>query len=146
MTLSSLILPRDLQGSLPYAVHNLSLSMKFSKRKTLQTSHVFIYLYLFLHSSRELIFSRVTLLVVGNAESRQSRYSDWLRAGVSGDRISVGARFPAPVQTGPEAHPASCTMSTGSFPGVKSGRGVMLNPHPFLRRGQERVELYLYSP
>ena len=34
------------------------------------------------------------------------------------------ARFSAPVQTGPGAHPASCTMGTGSFPGVKSGRGV----------------------
>ena len=29
------------------------------------------------------------------------------------------ARFSATVQTGPEAHPASCTMGTGSFPGVK---------------------------
>ena len=25
-----------------------------------------------------------------------------------------------------------CTMGTGSFPGVKSGRGVTLTPHPFL--------------
>ena len=39
-----------------------------------------------------------------------------------------GARFSAPVQTGPGAHPASCTMGTGSFPGVKSGRGVTLTP------------------
>ena len=29
-----------------------------------------------------------------------------------------GARFSAPVQTGPEANPASCTMGTGSFPGA----------------------------
>jgi hypothetical protein len=29
-------------------------------------------------------------------------------------------RFPAPVQTGPGAHPASYTMDTGSFPGVKA--------------------------
>jgi hypothetical protein len=41
-----------------------------------------------------------------------------------------GAIFSAPVQTGPGAHPASCTMGTGSFPGVKSGRGVRLTPHP----------------
>ena len=40
--------------------------------------------------------------------------------------------FSAPVQTGPGAHPASCTMGTGSFPGVKSGRGVTLTPHPLL--------------
>jgi len=35
-----------------------------------------------------------------------------------------GARFSAPVQTGPEAHPASCTMGTGSFLGVRCCRGV----------------------
>jgi DNA-binding transcriptional LysR family regulator len=43
-----------------------------------------------------------------------------------------GARFFAPVQTGPGVQPASCTMGTGSFPGVKSGRGVTLTPHPLL--------------
>jgi hypothetical protein len=43
-----------------------------------------------------------------------------------------GARFFAPVQTGPGAHPASCTMGTGSFSGIKSGRGVTLTPHPLL--------------
>jgi len=44
----------------------------------------------------------------------------------------VGARFTAPVQAGPGAHPASCTMGTGSFLGVKSGQGMMLTPHPLL--------------
>jgi hypothetical protein len=40
-------------------------------------------------------------------------------------KIPVGARFFAPVQTDPGAHPASCTMGTGSFPGVKRlGRGA----------------------
>jgi len=58
----------------------------------------------------------------------------------------VGASFSAPAQTGPWAHPTSCTMDAGSFPGVKSGRGVLLTPHPFYFRGQERIELYLYSP
>ena len=43
-----------------------------------------------------------------------------------------GARFSAPVQTGPEAHPASCTMGTGSFTGVRCCRGVTLTPHPLL--------------
>jgi len=62
----------------------------------------------------------------------RSRRSDWLRAGRSGYRILVEARFSAPVQTGPVAHPASCTMGTESFPGVKSGRGLSLTPHPLL--------------
>ena len=37
-------------------------------------------------------------------------------------------------------------MGTGSFRGVKCGWGVTLTPHTLLVRGQERVELYLYSP
>jgi len=41
-----------------------------------------------------------------------------------------GARFSTPVQTGRGAHPASCTMGTGSFPGVKSDQ--VMSPHPFL--------------
>jgi len=44
----------------------------------------------------------------------------------------VEARFSAPIQTGPGAHPASCTMGTGSLPGVESGWGVTMNPHPHL--------------
>ena len=43
-----------------------------------------------------------------------------------------GARFSAPVQTGPGAQPASCTMGTGFLPGVKSGRDVTLTPHPLI--------------
>jgi hypothetical protein len=62
----------------------------------------------------------------------RSRYSDWLRAGRSGDRIPVGAKFSPTVQTDPGAHPASCTMGTGSFLGVMIGRGVTLTPHPLL--------------
>jgi hypothetical protein len=57
-----------------------------------------------------------------------------------------GARFSAPVQTCPGAYPASCTMGTGSFPGVKRpGRGVD-HPPPLSTEVKERVELYLYSP
>jgi hypothetical protein len=45
--------------------------------------------------------------------------------GRSGDRNPVGARFFAHVQTGPGGHPASCTVGTGSFKGVKRpGRGA----------------------
>jgi hypothetical protein len=48
-----------------------------------------------------------------------------VRDGRSGDRIPVGTRFSAHVQTAPGAHPASYTMGTASFPGIKRpGRGV----------------------
>jgi hypothetical protein len=40
-------------------------------------------------------------------------------------KIPAGMRFFAHVQADPGAHPASCTMGTGSFPGVKRpGRGA----------------------
>ena len=42
-----------------------------------------------------------------------------------GIQSRYGARFSAPVQTGPGVYPASYTMGTGSFPGVKrQGRGA----------------------
>ena len=90
--------------------------------------------------------------------------------GLNGPRIESrwGASFCAHVQPGPGAHPASCRMSTGSFPGVKSSRGVTLTPHPILvpwsRKSRTKpllplwavqavqnlsactVQLYLYSP
>ena len=44
-----------------------------------------------------------------------SPYSDSLRDGRSGDRVAVRARFFAPVQTSPGAHPAPCTMVTESL-------------------------------
>ena len=50
-----------------------------------------------------------------------------------GNESQWGQDFP-PHQTGPGAHPASCKMGTGSFPGVKCGRGVLLNTHPLLVR------------
>jgi hypothetical protein len=56
--------------------------------------------------------------------------TDSLRAGRSGNRIPVGARFPATVHTGPGDHPASYTMGTGSFPVVnRLRRGVDHTPH-----------------
>ena len=36
------------------------------------------------------------------------------------------------VHIGPGTHPASCTVGSRSFPGVKSGRDVTLTTHPLL--------------
>jgi hypothetical protein len=68
-----------------------------------------------------------------------------LRAERSGDRIPVGARFSAPIQTSHGAHPASCIMGSGSFPGVKrSGHGIN-HPPPSSAKVTESLELHLYS-
>ena len=62
------------------------------------------------------------------------------------DRIAVGARFSARVQTCPGAHPASYTMGAGSFPGVRRpGRGAD-HSSLYIAEVKERVELYLYTP
>ena len=75
-----------------------------------------------------------------------SWYSDSLQVGQARDRIPVGARFSAPVQTSSEAHPDSYAMGTGSFPWVKRpGHGID-HPPPSSAEVKERVELYLYSP
>ena len=70
------------------------------------------------------------------------------RYGLDGPVIESrwGARFSAPVQTGPGAHPASYTMGTGSLLGVKRpGRGAD-HPPPSNAEVKERVELYFFSP
>ena len=54
-----------------------------------------------------------------------------LRAGRSGIESRWGRDFP-PIQIGPGAHPASCTMGIGYFPGVKCCRGVLLTTDPLL--------------
>jgi hypothetical protein len=54
------------------------------------------------------------------------------------NKIPVGARFFAPVKTSPGAQPATYTMGTGSFPGVKRPRrGVDHPPNPALRLKKE---------
>jgi hypothetical protein len=107
------------------------MSMKISSDTIGNWTHIYIYIY----------------MCVCVCAGCLSRYSDWLLVGRSGDRIPVRTRFFTPVQTGPGAHPASCTMGTGSYSGVESGRGVTLSYHPLLGpRPKNRLQLYLYSP
>ena len=51
-------------------------------------------------------------------------------AGWSRDRIPVQGSFSAPVQTGPEAYPASYTMGTGLFLGGKAAGAWREPPTP----------------
>jgi hypothetical protein len=55
-------------------------------------------------------------------------------------------RFSAPVQTGPWANPASYTMGTGPYPGVKQPGHGIAHPPPSSSKVEGRVELYLYCP
>jgi hypothetical protein len=68
---------------------------------------------------------------------------------VPGIESRWGSGFSAPVQTGPRAHPASCTMGTESFPRIKSGRGETLTPHsilvPLSRKGRAIPLLPLWA-
>ena len=65
-----------------------------------------------------------------------------LLAGQFGDRIQVGTRFSAPVQTGPGAHSASYSISTVSFTEVKRpGSGVNYASSAEVKK---RVELHFY--
>jgi hypothetical protein len=67
-----------------------------------------------------------------------------------GVRSSAGAKdfsFNLCVQTGSEAHPASCRMGTGgTFPGAKRGRGVKLTTHPHLVPRSRMSRSYTSSP
>jgi hypothetical protein len=90
------------------------------------------------------VYTEKYLLIVGRvARSVLRMTTGWPVRGSN----PGGARFSAPVQTGPGSHPASCTMGICSFPGVESGLEVTLTPHPLLvSSSRKRVELYLYSP
>jgi hypothetical protein len=73
-----------------------------------------------------LIFDIIHALIVGRvAQSIERLATGWKVRGSN----SGGDEIFAHVQTGPDVHPASCTMGTGSFPGVKRpGRGADYPP------------------
>ena len=58
-----------------------------------------------------------------------SRYSDWATGWMVRGSNPGGDEIFRPSRS---AHPAYCKMGTGSFPGVKCGRGVLLTTHPLL--------------
>jgi hypothetical protein len=90
-------------------------------------------------------FIKVFMTVV----DRDSSHGIATRYGLDGPVIESGgggARFSETFQTGPGAHPASYTMDTGSYPGVKRPGRCADHPPPSSSEVKERVELYLCSP
>jgi hypothetical protein len=64
------------------------------------------------------------------AQSEKWLTTDWT-TGVRSPTVAEDFSSSLCVQTGSEAHPASCPMGTGVLsPGVKRGRGVTLTTHP----------------
>ena len=104
---------------------NLKYAVQRGLRRLLKfIFHLFIKNFLRFYGKR--IYASRYEICCGPGEL--SRYRDSLRTGWSGDQIPMEARFSAPTQTGPGAHPAFCTMGTGSFPEVK--RPVRSADHP----------------
>jgi len=66
----------------------------------------------------------------GQWAGERSRYSDWLWAGWSGDRIPVEVRFSAPVQTGPTAPPSLLYKGYRVFRGGKERPGCDADHSP----------------
>ena len=76
-----------------------------------------------------------------------SQYSNPLRAGRFADRILEGARFSAPGQICPGAHPASCKMGTGSLSRrvKRLGRGLD-HPPPSGAEVKKKIRAILLLP
>jgi hypothetical protein len=85
---------------------------------------IYLFAYLFLY-----LFTYLFLYLFICGPGSSVGIATELRVGRSGIESRWRRDFP-PMQTGPGAHPACCKMGTGSFPGVKCGRGVLLTTHP----------------
>ena len=94
------------------------------------------------------VYHLVIYMQSNKIRGRDSAVGIATRYGLDGPGIESrwGARFSAPVQTGPGAHPASYTMGTGSFPGVKRPGRDVDHPPPSSAEVEGRAELYIYSP
>jgi hypothetical protein len=77
---------------------------------------------------------------------QRSRYRDSLRIGRSGDRIPLGARLSAFLQTGAGAHPDSWAMGTSSLSGLKRPeRDVNHPPTHYLPQRLNKMYSFILS-
>ena len=104
-----------------------SSKWSLSIRSTTENLHAPLSFHILSTCSAPLVWAGIAQSLQGVATGRTVRGSD-----------PGGARFSAPVQTGPGGHPASCTMGTGPLPGVKRlGRDVD-HPHQSSAEVKER--------
>jgi hypothetical protein len=70
----------------------------------------------------------LSFITVSQEQGRGSLVGIAARYGLHGPVIETrgGGEFSAPIENGPGAHPASCTLGTGSLSRRQSGRGVTL--------------------
>jgi len=70
------------------------------------------------------------------------------RYGLDGPGIESRSaeRFSAPVEAGPGAQPASCTMGTGSLSREQRGRGAALTIHPPSSADVKEEYSYTFTP
>ena len=89
-----------------------------------------------------LVIQHVERLYWENAVGITTRYT------LDGPGIEsrCGARFSAPVQTSPVAHPSSCTMGTRSPSQVLSGLCVALNIHSHLVQRLKKEYTHTSTP
>ena len=103
-----------------------------------------------------LLLSKINVILKFTLPVTKSyKFSEKIRIAQSVQRLATGlavrgwnpggARYSAPVQTGPGPHPTSCTMGTALFPGGKAAGAWRWSPTPYSAHVKERVELYLYS-
>jgi hypothetical protein len=85
----------------------------------------------------------VFTLYIGEFTGQRSRCSSLLRAGRPGDPNSVAERFSVRLQTGPGSYATSCTMGTGSTPGVKRPKRVANHPPSSSVEVTNGLELFL---
>jgi hypothetical protein len=82
------------------------------------------------NTSQKQLYLHHSILMTGGPGTSVGIATDY---GLDGPGIESrwGRDFP-PVQTGPGAQPASCTVGTGSFTGVICGQGMTMTTHPLL--------------
>jgi hypothetical protein len=104
------------------------------------TGITFVLSFIFIHSS-SLSYDRLINVPLLAEEMLQIALVQWVKggnsaAGATSDRLEFWPKelnFTLKQQYDwLWAHPASYTMGTGSFPGVKRGLGVTLTPYPLL--------------